>query len=668
MRRILIVLLVLIGLVLAAAILVPALISKDWVRTQTQAAASEALGRDVVLAGDIGLQILPSVQVRAQNASIANADGFGEAPFAEMAELRVSLALFPLITRQVQVEEFVLIEPVIRLESRNGTNNWTFETASSEAPVQTPPSDGFQRVPGALPFEASFGDVRIENGAVFFDDGVQTRRVEQLNLMASLPSVDRPIRLDGSFAADGRDMAFDLSLASLRDFFEGRQTEFSASLTGPLADLTANGQFLESPDLAFQGTLNMTLPLRAVSRYLGTDLPDGETFQRFATDARFEGAPGRIAINAERIQFDDIVASGNLALDYSRSRPSITGAINSERIDITPYIPAESDAAPASGTSSGIAPWSDEPMDVAALRALDLDLNIQADVLKALDVEVSAVRANLSVDRGRLQAQLSQFELYGGTGQAVAVLNARQATPSMSFDAELENLQALPFLTAAAQFDRLSGLGSFDLFVESTGASPALIMNRLSGNGEFSFADGAIRGVNLAQMIRTVQTALETRALPAAFSEGEQTDFSSLTGTFTIQGGVVNNPDLLMLSPLLRVNGQGQVDLGAQSVDYRLTPRAVSSLTGQGGETDLQGLAVPVRLRGDFNNVSAGIDFEAVAAALLRQQASRLLGVDTNVNDDTPPSTEDVVRGLFGQLLNQGSDSDSDDEDTDPPN
>ena len=184
-------------------------------------------------------------------------------------------------------------------------------------------------------------------------------------------------------------------------------------------------------------------------------------------------------------------------------------------------------------------------------------------------------------------------------------------------------------------------------------------MNSLSGTGRFEFNDGAIQGVNLAQMIRTVQTALQNRALPTAFAESEQTDFSTLGGSFTVTNGVVSNQDLQMLSPLLRVLGNGQIDLGAQSIDYRLTPRAVQSLTGQGGQLDLQGLEVPVRLEGGFNNVSARIDFEAVARNLLSQQAGRLLrqSGDGEAEDEAPASPEDVVRGLFGQLLNNSRDN-----------
>ena len=119
----------------------------------------------------------------------------------------------------------------------------------------------------------------------------------------------------------------------------------------------------------------------------------------------------------------------------------------------------------------------------------------------------------------------------------------------------------------------------------------------------------------------------------------------------------------------MRVLGNGEIDLGGQSIDYRLTARAVQSLAGQGGELDLQGLEVPVRLRGGFNSVSAGIDFEAVARNLLRQQAGRLIGGQTGESGDgeEPATPEDVVRGLFGQLLNNARNDDDDaaDEPTD---
>jgi AsmA protein len=102
------------------------------------------------------LQILPQLQVRARDARIANAPGFGDDPFAQMQEMRVSVALIPLLQRQIEIEEFVLIDPVIRLQSNARGNNWTFGD-NAEQVAQATPEEGFRRQPGALPFEASFG-------------------------------------------------------------------------------------------------------------------------------------------------------------------------------------------------------------------------------------------------------------------------------------------------------------------------------------------------------------------------------------------------------------------------------------------------------------------------------------------------------------------------------
>lgn len=218
MRRLLLIVLVLAFAVVGAAFLVPALIPDEALRSRAEAAATEALGREVSLPGDISLQILPTAQIRAGEARIANEAGFEDEPFAEMSEMRVTVALMPLISRIIEVREFVLVDPTIRLESRGGRNNWSLGSGGGADAPPASSGEGFVRAPGALPLEASFGDVRIVNGSVIYSDGGQTRRIEALNLTAQLPSVDEPARLSGSFNADGRPMEFAVALGSLRGF------------------------------------------------------------------------------------------------------------------------------------------------------------------------------------------------------------------------------------------------------------------------------------------------------------------------------------------------------------------------------------------------------------------------------------------------------------------
>lgn len=651
MRRLLVILLVFAFAIIGAAFVLPSLIPGDALRGRVEQAASEALGRQVTLEGDIGLRLLPSVQVRATQASIANAEGFSGDPFAQMSEMRFALALAPLLSRTIEVQEFVLVEPTIRLESRGGANNWSLGAPSPDAAAAPASNTGFVRQPGALPFEASFGDVRVIDGLVIYSDESQTRRIEDFNLQVALPGVDRPLQLSGGFSADGRPMSFDAGLGSLRAFFEGGRTPVNLEMTGALADISFAGDILEGEAVAFEGEAEIRLPLRALARYLGNDLPESDIFQTFRASTMLSGAPGRITLTDAEIGFDDISAAGDLRLDYDRVRPLVSGTLTTPRLDLTPYIPAESSSGGAASGGGGVGPWSEEPIDLAPLTTIDADLTVRADTFIARDIQADDVTVDLDLTNGRLVSTLSNFQLYGGRGQVIARVNANAATPRYEFFADITSLEALPFLTAAAGFDRLAGIGALNLDLEATGDSPAAIMNSLSGQGGFNFADGAIVGVNLAQVIRTVQQAVQTGSLPSGFAETQQTDFTALAGSLNIQNGVARNLDLTMLSPLLRVEGAGQVNLGAQEIEYRITPRAVQQLTGQGGDLDLQGLAVPIRIRGGFNDVSVGVDFEAVARDLVRARAGTLIGGDVGRALGEGQSVEDAARRAAGDAL-----------------
>ncbi|MCH8489081.1 MAG: AsmA family protein [Oceanicaulis sp.] len=651
MRTLFIILLVLAALIAGAVLALPALISSDWLRERVSAEASEAINREVRLAGDVSLQVFPRIQVRARDASIANAPGYGDEPLAEMGELRASLALMPLLSRRIEIEEFVLVDPVIRLEARADGNNWTLGApADADRPTRGA-GEGFVRRPGALPFEAAFGDVRIENGSVFYRDPGQPRRIEDLDLSVDLPSVDGPVRLAGSLSADGRPMRFDARLSSLRGFFEGAETAITLEMTGALADLSFDGRFLESEALSFDGRTSVDLPLPALARFLGAELPEGPVFRRFAAEADVAGTPGRLALTDAAIVFDDIRANGALTLDYERARPLITGSLRAADLDITPYIPAEEPAPSGQAGGGGLGPWSDDRIDLTALSTVDARIDVRAARFKARDIVAENVNLAVTLDNALLTARLTDFRLYGGQGVVTMVVNARQSTPRYSMTADISALEALPFLTAAAGFDRLQGLGRLQLDLTGTGASPAALMQSLNGTGNFNFADGAIGGVNLAQVIRTVQQAIQTGSLPSGFADTQQTDFSALTGSFNVRQGVAENLDLTMLSPLLRVEGAGTLNLAEQMIEYRLTPRAVQTLAGQGGDTDLQGLAVPVRIRGGFNDVAVSVDLEAVARDLVRLRAGSLIGGQAGQALTDGRRLEDVARDAATDAL-----------------
>jgi AsmA protein len=161
----------------------------------------------------------------------------------------------------------------------------------------------------------------------------------------------------------------------------------------------------------------------------------------------------------------------------------------------------------------------------------------------------------------------------------------------------------------------------------------------LNGTGNFHFTDGALKGRNIAAMMRNIGSAFQQ---PSA---NEKTDFSELSGTFTIAGGIVHNSDLSMKSPLLRVTGAGDADLPNTQIHYMLKPEVVGTLQGQGGK-DAGGIVVPVRIEGPLNNPSYTPDLQAALQENLKNpQAVKdtLKSVKGNAKD-----LKSKLKGLLG--------------------
>ena len=103
--------------------------------------------------------------------------------------------------------------------------------------------------------------------------------------------------------------------------------------------------------------------------------------------------------------------------------------------------------------------------------------------------------------------------------------------------------------------DRIEGTLNANMNVAMRGASQRAMISALGGNGKILFADGAIRGINIAAMVRNAASAF----LDSSARENQKTDFAELSGTFNIVRGVLTNNDLALLSPLLRVGGKGKL-------------------------------------------------------------------------------------------------------------
>lgn len=166
MSRLIAILVGILLLIIAAIIIVPMLIPMETYKNQVVNLVKEQTGRDLRIDGDIGLSFFPSIGVSLEDVGFSNADWASEKEMASMQEMRVALKLMPLFSGNVEVDSFVLVDPVIHLEvRRDGTPNWQFETTRAPAEAQ---AAGAEAGGGSSLSGLRLGDVSITNGTATY--------------------------------------------------------------------------------------------------------------------------------------------------------------------------------------------------------------------------------------------------------------------------------------------------------------------------------------------------------------------------------------------------------------------------------------------------------------------------------------------------------------------
>lgn len=296
-------------LLVAAILIVPQMVPSDVYRERIETAATSALGRDVSVTGDIRLRVFPRIEARAGSTTIANPEGFGDAPFASMGELRAAVKLIPLLFQRVEVDEFVLVEPRIGLVAReDGSNNWTFESSAADTP---PPAQGG----GAL--SASLGDVRIIDGQVDYEDRAsgQAHTVSGLQMRARMDAIDTPFDITAEGVAD--QLPFDLSamISNPKALMDGDPSNITAELNTDLvvADLEGSLTLGATPqfDFGFEGEVPAITEL--ASRFAVAGLPPADVLGSISATGRASGTFDNIRLELARGTHTSLLVNAELS-------------------------------------------------------------------------------------------------------------------------------------------------------------------------------------------------------------------------------------------------------------------------------------------------------------------------------------------------------------------
>ncbi len=430
-----------------------------------------------------------------------------------------------------------------------------------------------------------------------------------------------------------------------------------ASLGGKASGLKAAPRFDGRVEVA---EFNPRAWLAAHGRPL-SGLPEG-ALVRAGARADLSYAEGDLRLAGLEARVDDSQARGAVGLGAA----GVSADLDIDRLDLDRYAPPAAPVPAGRGKGSGIAvgPATDRPIDlpVALLRELNARADLRIGQLTVQRVNVADLHlagkargGDIDIDRLEGRAFDGRIDLRGG-------LDLRGQAPAWRAAGRATGVDVGQVLRRFADSDRLRGHGELEFDLRTHGASVQALKAGLDGTARARFHDGALRGVNLGELLRKADAALKGQPAPAG--EAPETDFSELTGSAILRNGVISNPDLDGKSPLLRVQGAGTIDLPRNGIDYGLSLTVVNTATGQGGKAleSLRGVPVPLKVSGSLSAPDYRVDLGKVLEERARKEVERRvtdalqkkLGLPSP-GDAAPqqapavPPVQDLLKGLLGR-------------------
>jgi AsmA protein len=291
MRKLGIAALIVIVLLVAAVLIVPHLIAISRYHGQIQAQLQQRLGRPVSL-GEMGLSLLPpSFQVR--NVVIAEDSRFSTGqPFVTAEKLAVSVKLWPLLRKEVEIKSLQLQRPRVELV-RDAQGTWNFASlgaapaGAAQAPETRQPTPTPATKQPAEQFSLASLNIRDGQVAVTDEQKRHPRAVyDHIDLDLTDFAPDKPFSMKATAHLPGK----------------GKQ---DVSLEGTGGPLNKQGDLASTP---FDGTLRLNQAgISAVQNFLNLPALTG-TDGLLSGEAKVKSSAGKLA------------SSGSLRLENAHIR------------------------------------------------------------------------------------------------------------------------------------------------------------------------------------------------------------------------------------------------------------------------------------------------------------------------------------------------------------
>ncbi|HCO7565299.1 TPA: outer membrane assembly protein AsmA [Escherichia fergusonii] len=604
MRRFLTTLMILLVVLVAGFSALVLLVNPNDFRDYMVKQVAARSGYQLQLDGPLRWHVWPQLSILSGR-TILTAQGASQ-PLVRADNMRLDVALWPLLSHQLSVKQVMLKGAVIQLTPE------TEAVRSEDAPVA--PKDN------TLPDNAEdrgwsfdIASLRVSDSVLVF----QHEDDEQVTVRDIRLQMEQDSQHRGSFEFSGRvnrDQR-DLSL-SLKGTVDA--SDYPHDLTADIQQIDWQLQGADLPKQGIQGHGQFRAQWQEAQKRLSF-----EQINLTANDSNLTGQ-AQVALLEKpewllRLQFaqlnldnllpmNDVMTTQNGVAQQGQNQPTLPRPVISSRIDEPAY---------------------------QGLKGFAADILLQANNVRWRGMDFADVTAQMTNKAGLLEIIQLQGKLNQGVVSLPGTLDATASHPRIVFHPRLENVEIGSILNAFNYPISLTGKMSLAGDFSGADIDAEAFRRNWQGQAHVEMTDTRMEGMNFQQMI---QQAVERNGgdVKAAENFDNVTRLDHFSTDLTLDNGVVTLDDMQGESPMLALSGAGTLNLAEQTCDTQFDIRVVGGWNGESKLIDfLKETPVPLRVYGNWQQLNYSLQVDQLLRKHLQDEAKRRLNDWAERNKDS---------------------------------
>ncbi|MBW8246575.1 outer membrane assembly protein AsmA [Enterobacter mori] len=616
MRRVLTTLMILLVVLVAGLSALVLLVNPNDFRAYMVRQVEARSGYELKLDGPLRWHVWPQLSILSGRMSLT-APGASQ-PLVSADNMRLDVALIPLFSHQLQVDQVMLKGAVIQLTPQ------TEAVRKADAPV-APRENTLPDEPSDTGWSFDIGNLKVADSVLVFQhEGDEQVTVRNINLkMEQDANHIATVEFSGRVNRDQRDLNLSMNANVNASDYPHR--------------LTADVQ-----------QLNWQLT--------GADLPTAGITGQGTLQAVWHEENKQLELNSLNLQANDSTLKGQASVSLAE-KPKWVFDLQFDKLNLENLLPpqpnaaAEGDVAQTGQSQAAkqrpvISSNLDQP-DYNGLRGFTADILLKANSVRWRGIDFTDVSSQMFNHNGLLVISDLSGKMGAGNISLPGTLDVRKDVASAEFQPRLENIEIGAILKAFNYPIDLTGQLTLAGDFSGTKIDAEAFRRDWQGQAHVELKETRMEGLNFQQL---VQQAVERSSnVKAQENYDSATRLDNFTSELTLDNGKLSLDEMQGTSSLLSLTGEGKLDLVEETADTRFNVRVLSGWEGEGELIDfLKETPIPLNVYGKWQALNYSLQVDQILRKHLQNEAKRRLNSWADRNKDSQTGKD--VKKLLDKL------------------